>query len=101
MTNSQIVLVIYAAFLVLASLLAFMLYSKDKKMAVKNGGPKRIKEKTLLSVAACGGAIGAFLGRIICHHKTDKKYFSMVIYFSLLLQLAVLALAVLFAVEVF
>ena len=57
-------------------------------MAQAQGGPKRIKEKTLLGFTALGGAIGAEIGRRLCHHKTDKSYFSLTIYFSLLLEYA-------------
>ncbi|UKI50837.1 MAG: DUF1294 domain-containing protein [Clostridium sp.] len=35
----------------------------------------RIKEKNLLMCSCFGGAIGSLIGRIIFHHKTDKKYF--------------------------
>ena len=96
---NKIVLIVYICWLALVSIITFMLYAKDKKMAVKNSGPNRIKEKTLLSAAAFGGAVGAFLGRIICHHKTDKKYFSFTIYVSLLCQAAVLAVLVILALE--
>ena len=66
-------------------------------MAKNNGGPKRIKEKTLLGAVTCGGALGGFLGRIIAHHKTDKSYFSFTIYLSLLLQAGILVLLILAA----
>ena len=82
-----IILFIYLGIIVLMSLLAIILYGKDKKMAVKNSGPNRIKESKLLGVAAFGGAIGAFIARLLFHHKTDKSYFSLTIYFSLLLQI--------------
>ena len=65
-------------------------------MAKNGGGAVRIKEKTLLGFTALGGAIGAFFGRILAHHKTDKVYFSMVIYFSLLLEAAVLGALIAF-----
>jgi uncharacterized membrane protein YsdA (DUF1294 family) len=74
------------------SLVSFFLFGSDKKKAQK--GADRIKEKTLLMSAVYGGAIGAFIGRIIFHHKTDKKYFSVTIILSLLLQLAVLAILI-------
>lgn len=88
----------YSVFLALFSLVAFMMYGKDKKMS-KNGTEVRIKEKTLLSLAAFGGSIGAFLGRLVFRHKTDKGYFSFVIYWSLLVQLAVLALLIFLVVK--
>lgn len=88
MSFEKILLIVYLAIIVFMSLVAIMLYGKDKKMAIKNSGPNRIKESKLLAVSAFGGAIGAFIGRIIFHHKTDKTYFSITIYFGLLLQIA-------------
>ena len=69
MSKNMYLLIGYVAWLVLVSLISFCLFVKDKKMAQSGGGPKRIKEKTLLASAVFGGAVGAFLGRIIAHHK--------------------------------
>lgn len=91
------ILIIYVAYLVIMSLAALVLFQKDKKMAIKNT-EVRIKEKTLLAVSVFGGAIGAFFGRIIAHHKTNKIYFSLVIYLSVLLQLVVLGTMVFLAI---
>ena len=55
-----------------------------------------IKEKTLLGVTALGGAVGALIGRILFRHKTDKKYFSLTIYFSLIVELATLGIMLYF-----
>lgn len=90
------VLIGYVGYLVLLSIITLFLFFKDKNMAKNGGGAVRIKEKTLLGFTALGGAIGAFLGRILAHHKTDKIYFSMVIYFSLLLEAAVLGALIAF-----
>lgn len=100
MNYNTIVLLAYVGWLVLMSLVTFALFAKDKKMAVKGGGPVRIKEKTLLSATAIGGACGAFLGRILCHHKTDKKYFSFTIYLSILAQAAALVVLAILCVGV-
>jgi uncharacterized membrane protein YsdA (DUF1294 family) len=89
----QLVLTIYVAILITFSLISFFLYGRDKKMASR-GNNVRIKERTLLFFTSFGGSFGAFLGRIIFRHKTDKKYFSLVIYISLLLQLGALALII-------
>lgn len=92
MTYIQIITLAYIAYLVIMSLITLIMFCKDKNMAVKNGGPERIKEKTLLGLTCFGGAIGAFVGRIVAHHKTNKGYFSFTIYLSLLLQITVLCL---------
>ena len=74
----------YFGLMVLNSLIAIIMYSNDKKRAVK--GKMRIKEKNLLFIAVFFGAFGSLIGRIVAHHKTDKKYFSFVIYMSLLFE---------------
>ena len=98
MPYKYIILIIYVAYLFLMSIVSFSLFLKDKKMAVKNHSEVRIKEKTLLASVVFGGAIGAFFGRIIAHHKTNKSYFSFTILLSLLLQMAVLVLFVVLTV---
>lgn len=88
MTYNQIILLVYVVYLFLMSFVAFVLYGFDKRLAKHND--KRIKESRLLGTSVYGGAIGAFLGRIVWHHKTDKIYFSITIYLSLLLEILVL-----------
>lgn len=90
MDYEKIIFLAYLGVLVFMSLVTFFIFGKDKKMAQSGGGPKRIKEKILLGGCALGGAIGGFLGRIVFHHKTDKKYFSMTIYLGILVQVAAL-----------
>ena len=85
--NSQTILfIIYAGLLVLMSLISFFLYGNDKKRAEK--GKRRIKEKTLLLTSCYNGAIGSFIGRIAFRHKTGKGYFTLVIFLSLMVQIA-------------
>lgn len=101
MTYHQILLIIYIAYLVIMSLFTMCMYFKDKKMAQQNGNEVRVKESTLLGLVCFGGAIGGFIGRILAHHKTNKIYFSLTIYVSLFLQVAILVLMVLKACMVF
>lgn len=86
MTVTKIIFLAYVGSIVLMSIITIIAYINDKKKA--ESGAKRTKEKTLLGLAVFNGALGALIGRIIAHHKTNKIYFSMVIYFSLLLQIA-------------
>ena len=89
----------YAAYLALASLCTFALFLKDKSIALKhNNDNLRIKERTLLGACVFGGAVGGFFGRIVAHHKTNKKYFSFTIYVSLLMQIAAFAVLLVLAV---
>lgn len=61
-------------YLLLINLIAFFAYGWDKRAA--KAGRRRIPEKTLLGLAAVGGAIGALLGMKAFHHKTKKKAFT-------------------------
>ncbi len=98
MTFNKILLIIYVIWILLVSIITLILYAKDKKMATKNSGPNRIKEKTLLSTTCLGGAFGAFIARILFRHKTNKIYFSIVIYLSLFLQAAGLGFLIAMAI---
>ena len=87
-----LVLILYILYLVLMSILAIFPYFKDKGLAKK--GKERIKEKTLLEINVFGGAIGSEIGRRLARHKTNNLYFSLVIYLSIILQLAVLVILI-------
>lgn len=87
------VFIVYVCILAAVSVVAFALYGADKRRAKTKR--TRIKEKHLLASAAFGGAAGAFAGRLVFRHKTDKAYFGAIIYISLLLQAGVFALLLL------
>jgi len=89
-----LILIIYCSYLVFLSVITFSLYGNDKSRAIKN--KDRIKEKTLLGMSSIGGSVGAVFGSVIFHHKTDKSYFNLVNFFSLLLQLCVLGALIYF-----
>lgn len=96
MPYQQFILVIYAIYIVVMSILSFVLFKRDKRLASK--AAVRIKEKTLLESVVLGGAIGGFIGRILCHHKTNKIYFSVTIYLSLILQLGLAIMLIVLAI---
>ncbi len=96
-----IVFIVYVALLVIMSLATFVVFGKDKKIAVKQNGQMRIKEKTLLGMTVLNGAFGAFIGRKVHHHKTDKVYFSITIYLSMLCQVLVAVVLALLAFDIF
>ena len=54
------------ALLLALNVLAFGLYGLDKRRA--RSGHRRIREHTLLLVAALGGSAGAWLGMRLWHH---------------------------------
>ncbi len=77
-----ILLIIYAVM----SLITFILFAVDKRRAQK--GAWRIKEKTLLTAAAQGGAVGALLGMYLLRHKTQHKEFTTRVPIMLVMQIA-------------
>ena len=57
--------------------IVFLVYALDKFFAIK--GMWRISEKMLLTLAFLMGGVGAVIGMIVCHHKTRKNKFSLLI----------------------
>lgn len=53
------------------NLLSFLLFGLDKLLAVRR--KRRIPEATLLTLSVLCGSIGAMLGMLIFHHKTDAN----------------------------
>ena len=67
------ILAVFAAYLVIVSLVTFVMYKIDKVKAEKKKW--RIKESTLLGFGFFGGAAGALAGMEIFRHKTKHWYF--------------------------
>lgn len=88
MKYEMIIFLIYIGIITFMSLITFILYFIDKKKAIKN--VERTKEKTLLSMTAFGGAVGALFGSLIFRHKTNKSYFVITIFLSLIIQIGLL-----------
>ena len=55
------------------NIITFLVYGIDKWKAQHNKW--RIREATLLGLAAMGGSVGAFAGMYIFRHKTKHWYF--------------------------
>ena len=92
MTTKQIVIIAYASYLVLLSLITFIAYGVDKKKAIK--GKYRTKEKTLLSLSFLGGAFGGYPAMLIFRHKTKGEhwYFTAVNWLGLALHITLMIL---------
>lgn len=84
----KIVFFLTLAAILLMSAVTLIVFVADKRRAVK--GQERVMEKTLLSLTACFGALGALIGRRVAHHKSNKAYFSIVIGCSLFLHAALI-----------
>lgn len=78
--------IIYAAAIVIMSLVAFVLYFADKEKAKK--GAWRIKEAVLLGCGFCCGAVGALLAMKVFRHKTKHWYFWAINLLGLAWQIA-------------
>ena len=76
----------FSAYLLLSSLVAFVLYVLDKNKAKK--GKWRIKEQSLLIASFYGGAIGGYTAMFLARHKTSKWYFHFVNLVGIFWQLA-------------
>ena len=82
------ILCAYLCVIFFLSITTFILFGIDKRKAIHHS--ERIKEKTLLCLIYCGGALGGALGSILFHHKTKKMYFRLSIAFTLLLEIVLL-----------
>ena len=84
------VLLVYAAYLIVFSILTFFVYAADKSKAKK--GKWRIPEKVLLLMSFFGGAYGGYTAMLTLRHKTKGEhwYFSFVNIFGILLHTALL-----------
>ena len=72
--------------LIVVNLVSFALYGLDKLKAKK--GLWRIRESTLLLIAALGGSLGALLGMEVFRHKTKHWSFKLLVPLFLLLHIA-------------
>ena len=79
----------YSLYYLLAiNVVTFVLFGLDKYNARK--GNRRIREVTLMAMAALGGSVGAWMGMRLWHHKTKHRKFRYGIPLILLLQLALI-----------
>ena len=79
----------YSLYYLLAiNVVTFVLFGLDKYNARK--GNRRIREVTLMAMAALGGSVGAWMGMRLWHHKTKHRKFRYGIPLILLLQIALI-----------
>ena len=93
----MIVISIITGYLVIMNLIGFAVMGIDKRRAVKRLW--RIPESTLFIVALIGGSLGSIIGMYFFHHKTRHWYFVYGMPFILLVQIAAVAVSLLFTVS--
>ncbi len=71
-------------YLAIINVATFLTYGLDKWKAKRSKW--RIREAALLMLAVLGGSIGAWLGMIVWHHKTQHKKFKYGIPIIILVQ---------------
>lgn len=76
-------------YLLAVNIATFLLYGIDKYKAKKSKW--RISEVTLLTMAAIGGSIGAWVAMRLWHHKTMHKKFKYGIPVIIIMQIALVA----------
>ena len=83
---------LYTYFL-LINIAAFAVAGYDKYLAVN--GKFRIPEKTLFTIAFCGGSVGLLLAMLIFRHKISKTSFvvKFLVIFAMQIALAVAKLS--------
>ena len=94
LTTKQIVIISYAAYLVLLSIITFIAYGADKRKAKK--GKYRTTEKTLLSLSFLGGAFGGYPAMLVFRHKTKGEhwYFTVVNLLGLAVHITLMILLI-------
>lgn len=83
-----------AAYLAAINLVTFVLYGIDKRRAKK--GLRRIRERSLLLLAALGGAVGALAAMRCFRHKTLHRKFTIGVPLLLALHILIAAAALYF-----
>lgn len=73
-------------YFLIVNVVAFVVTGYDKHLAVNN--KFRIPEKTLFTIAFCGGSAGLLLAMIVFRHKISKTSFILKFALIAVLQLA-------------
>jgi uncharacterized membrane protein YsdA (DUF1294 family) len=79
------------AWLVAVNLTTFAYYAYDKLKAQAVPQGARVPEAVLHGLAALGGSPGAYLGMAVLRHKTIKAAFRFVFWFTVVLQVLLIA----------
>ena len=75
MNDAMATVYLAAGYVFVINFIAFFAFASDKRRAKR--GARRIPESTLLTLAAVGGSLGAWLAMLLFRHKTLHKRFSL------------------------
>lgn len=81
---------LFVNYLIIINIITFFIYGFDKWKAKRS--KRRISEISLLTLAAVGGGIGAWIGMKVWHHKTLHKKFRYGVPAILMIQVALFIL---------
>lgn len=81
---------IFLIYTLIVNIIAFCAFALDKHKAQRDKW--RISEASLLLTAVFGGALGAWLGMILCHHKTKHKKFRYFVPLLMVIQIMAIVL---------
>jgi uncharacterized membrane protein YsdA (DUF1294 family) len=74
------------------NLVTFAMYAWDKRAAARHN--RRVPERTLLTAALLGGSPAAFVGGRMLRHKTAKRSFRIRLALVVVIQLALVGVAI-------
>lgn len=86
MWSAELCRALIALYMVIVNLVAFVAMGVDKRRARRHQW--RIRERTLLLLAALGGSLGAWAGMAVFRHKTRHNRFRFGVPALLMAQLA-------------
>ncbi len=75
----------FVIFFVFMNIITLAVYGVDKRSA--QAGKRRVSESLLIAFSACFGAVGAFIGMKVFHHKTRKPKFRILVPVFMMIQI--------------
>ena len=90
-TANRVVFFALAAYILFINIFTFISFASDKAKAKRK--EIRISENRLMLLCVIGGAAGGLLGMRQCHHKTQKRKFSLVVPALMIIQLSLYCFA--------